>query len=100
MAGAPCILNPAMPSHPCSEADLGSPEMLKTAAAVERDDQDVPVPAEIVEIGMQMMRAQGVHATARLAAQAAEGAARNPGEAPMAAIDKLPQTVRRTLALK
>jgi hypothetical protein len=85
---------------PPSETDLDTPEMVEAAAAAERGDQDALVLAEIVEIGMRLMRAQEAYATARLAALAAEGAALNPGEAPTIAYDKIAQTVRRTLALK
>ena len=71
-----------------------------TALAAERDEHDVHVLSEVIEIGMRLMRAQEAYSTARLAALAAEGAALNPGEDPTAAYSKIALTVRRTVALK
>jgi hypothetical protein len=86
--------------QPTPEADLDTPEMVEAALAAERDEHDMRVLSEVVEIGMRLMRAQEAFATARLAAVAAQGAALNPGEDPTAAYGKIAQTIRRTVALR
>ena len=86
--------------QPRPEADIETPEMIEAALAAERDEHDVRVLSEVIEIGMRLMQAQEAYSTARLAALAAEGAALNPGEDPTAAYSKIAQTVRRTVALK
>src|SRR5476651_540293 len=86
--------------QPSPGADIESPEMIEAAVAAARDEHDVSVLSEVIEIGMRLMRAQEAYAAARLAAVAAAGAALNPGEDPTAAYGKIAQTVRRTVALK
>ena len=86
--------------QPLLEADLDTPEMSEAARGAERDEQDILVLTEVIEIGMRLMRAQEAYATARLAAAAADGATLSPGEDPTAAYGKIAQTVRRTDALK
>jgi len=83
------------------EAEIDSPEMVEAAAAVDGSEQDVLMLAELAEIGMDLARAQGAYAKARLAAAVAEdGAPLAAGEDPTAAFNKLAQTVRRIIALK
>jgi hypothetical protein len=91
---------PVPTPRPVPEADLDTPEMIEAARAAERDEHDVRVLAEVVEIGMRLMRAHEACATARLARLAGDGAAPNPGEDPTAAFSKIAQTIRRTIALK
>ena len=86
--------------QPRPEADIETPEMIEAALAVERDEQDILVLTELVEIGMRLIRAHEVYAAARLAAVSADGAPLNPGENLHAPFDKLALTVRRTVALK
>ena len=85
---------------PPTEADIDTPEMIEAAVAAGRDEHDVRVLTDVIEIGMRLMLAQEAYAAARLAALAAAGAALNPGEDPTAAYSKIAQTVRRTVALK
>jgi hypothetical protein len=91
---------PITPPQASPEADLDTPEMVEAALAAERDQYDERVLAEVVEVGMRLMRAHEACATARLATLAAQGAAPSPGEDPTAAYAKIAQTVRRTIALK
>ena len=89
---------PSQPPNP--EAEIDTPEMIEAAVAVERDERDILVLSELVEIGMRLIRAHEAYAAARLAAVTAEGAPLNPGENLHAPFDKLALTVRRTVALK
>src|ERR1700722_6549023 len=69
---------PSQPPNP--EAEIDTPEMIEAAVAVERDERDILVLSELVEIGMRLIRAHEVYAAARLAAVTAEGAPLKPGE--------------------
>ena len=91
---------PIITPQPPTGSDIDTPEMIEAAVAAERDEHDVRVLTEVVEIGMRLMLAQEAYATARLAALAADGATLNPGEDPTAAYSKIAQTVRRTVALR
>jgi hypothetical protein len=94
------LLRPIITPPPPTEAEIDTPEMIEAALAAQRDEADVLVLIDVVEIGMRLMRGQEAYATARLAAASAEGAALNPGEDPTAAFNKLAQAVRRTIALR
>ena len=91
---------PITTPQPCPEAEIDTPEMIEAAVAVDRDERDILVLSELVEIGMRLIRAHEAYAAARLAAVTAEGAPLNPGENLHAPFDKLALTVRRTVALK
>ena len=83
------------------EAEIDTPDMVEAATAVDWTEQDLLMLAELAEIGMDLARAQGAYAKARLAAAVAEES--QPlvaGEDPTAAFNKLAQTVRRIIALK
>ena len=86
--------------QPTPEAEIDTPAMVEAALVVERDEQDILVLTELVEIRMRLIRAHEAYATARLAAVTADGSPLNPGENLHAPFDKLALTVRRTVALK
>ena len=86
--------------RPAPEADIDTPEMAETAAAVESGDEDLRMLARLARIGMDLAEAQGDYAKARLAAATGETAALKTGEDPTGPFNKIAQTVRRIVALK
>jgi hypothetical protein len=86
--------------RPVPEADIDTPRMLATAAAVESGDEDLRMLARLAAIGMELAEAQADHAKARLAAATGDNAALKTGEDPTGPFNKIAQTVRRIVALK
>ena len=86
--------------RPAPEADIDTPEMAETAAAVESGDEDLRMLARLARIGMELAEAQGDYAKARLAAATGDNAALKTGEDPTGPFNKIAQTVRRIVALK
>jgi hypothetical protein len=86
--------------RPAPEADLDTPEMAETAAALESGDEDLRMLSRLARIAMELAEAQGDYAKARLATASGDDAALKPGEDPTAPFNKIAQTVRRIIALK
>ena len=92
------LYRPCPDLPPPTEAEVDTPEMVETAAGLERDERDVRMLQQLAELGMELAVAIAQNAKACLEAASAEGVAASPE--PMAAFNKMAQTVRRTLALK
>ena len=86
--------------QPSPEVEIDTPAMAASAAFIEGCEEDLAMLARAARITMELMEAQNDHAKSRLAAVAREGAPLKPGEDPTAPLNKLVQTLRRTLALK
>ena len=86
---------------PPTEADLDTPEMAETAAAVERGERHLRVLAHLTEVASRLSDALGRLAEARIEAAIADrDADLKPSEVASAAFGKMAQTVRRTVALE
>ena len=91
MVYRPC---PELP--PPSDADLDTPEIMESGAAITRGERHLRILAELTEIGLTLARSLGDLAQARIeAAKSADGALA-PGEDPTAAFSNISQTIRRT----
>jgi hypothetical protein len=90
------ILNP----QPSPEAETDTPEMTESRAFIDSAEEDLRALSRLRQIAMEMAEAQCDYAKARLAAAASGDPPLRSGEEPTAAIDKIAQTVRRTVALK
>jgi len=85
---------------PPAEADVDTAAMVETARAIERGERHLRMLAELSEIGMNLARALGELAQARIELEKKGEAAPARSEDAAAAFDKMAQTVRRTLALE
>ena len=86
--------------QPSPEAEIDTPAMAASAAFIEGCEEDLAMLTRAAQITMELMEAQNDYARSRLAAVAREGAPQKPGEDPTAPLNKLAQTLRRTLSLK
>jgi hypothetical protein len=86
--------------QPSPEAEIDTPAMAASAAFIEGREEDLAMLTRAARITMELMEAQNDYARSRLAAAAGEGGPLKPGEDPTAPLNKLVQTLRRTLALK
>jgi len=86
--------------QPSPEAEIDTPGMAASAAFIEGCEEDLAMLTRAARITMELMEAQNDYARSRLAAAARDGAPLKPGEDPTAPLNKLAQTLRRTLALK
>ena len=86
--------------RPSPEAEIDTPAMAASAAFIEGCEEDLAMLTRAARITMELMEAQNDYAKSRLAAMAGDVAPQKPGEDPTAPLNKLVQTLRRTLALK
>ena len=86
--------------QPSPEAEIDTPEMAASAAFIEGCEEDLRMLTRAAAITMELIEAQNDYARSRLAVVARDGAPLKPGEDPTAPLNKLVQTLRRTLALK
>ena len=86
--------------QPSPEAEIDTPAMAASAAFIEGCEEDLAMLTRAARITMELMEAQNDYARSRLAVVARDGAPLKPGEDPTGAMNKLVQTLRRTLALK
>ena len=86
--------------QPTPEAEIDTPEMAASAAFVEGCEEDLRMLDRAARITMELMEAQNDYAKSRLAVVARDGAPLRPGVDPTAPLNKLAQSLRRTLALK
>ena len=89
------ILNP----QPSPETEIDTAEAA-SAAFIASIEDDLAMLTRLAQIGMEAVEAQNDYLKARLAKAAGGETPLKPGEDPGAPLNKLVQTVRRTLALK
>ena len=96
---------PPVPYHrihnpqPSAETQVDTAEA-GSAAFIAGAEDDLAMLTRLARIGMEAVEAQNDYLKARLAKAASGEAPLRPGEDPAAPLDKLTQSVRRTLALK
>jgi hypothetical protein len=84
---------------PPADADIDTAAMAETVGAIERGERHLRMLAELSEIGMSLARSLGELAQARIEKEKNGEDAPARSEYAAAAVDKMAQTVRRTLAL-
>ncbi len=85
---------------PPADAHLDTPEMADAAAAVERGERHLRVLAELTDLAMTVARSLSELAVTRIESAKAEGGLLRLGEDPAAPLNKIAQTIRRTVALE
>jgi hypothetical protein len=86
--------------RPPTEADIDTPEMAVASAFVGYAEENLSALTRLRDTLMDLVLAQSDHATSRLAAAARDGATFDKSDEPAAGIDKMAQSVRRTVALQ
>ena len=96
------MLYRSLPDLPApTEADLDTAAMAASEASLERADYHLRILGELTEIGLNLVRSLGALAQARIEAALLENRALTPAEdAGVASLNKVAQTVRRTVALR
>ena len=91
---------PCPDPKPPTEADLDTPEMVETAAAIERNERHLRMLAELAELGMEMARTIVQNAKENSEPAADDAVARKPPVDPAKAFSIIALAVRRTIALE
>jgi len=85
---------------PPADTDADTAAMAETISAIERGERHLRMLAELGEIGMRLARSLGQLVDARVERELKGEVAPGRSEDAAAAVDKMVQTVRRTLALE